>query len=205
MDGQPPADDRLTARVRRWLANMRFRQMWQLTIALILAATAAFGGLDAVDTKVAPFKVGEEFSDGEYTVTVERAKLVNEITGGGRVVGPATPGRRYLAVVATLRNDGTVPGRLRNELEVRGIADKEFFGVWRFRDGSQIQNLGPGLEEQLVFAWTIPEAALSSGDAVTVRVWKKKYTQLMVTYGGQEWIDSVTDYGETVLTVAGPS
>lgn len=131
--------------------------------------------------------------------------MVHDIRGGGRVLAPATPGRRYLAVVATLRNDGTVPGRLRNELDVRGIPNKEFFGVWRFRDGSQIQNLGPGLEEQLVFAWTIPETALSFGDAVTVRVWKKKYTQLMVTYGGQEWIDSETEYGETVLTVAGRS
>jgi hypothetical protein len=69
MDGQPPADDRLTARVRRWLANLRFRQMWQLTVALILAATAAFGGLDAVDTKVAPFKARRA---GEVGAAVSR-------------------------------------------------------------------------------------------------------------------------------------
>jgi hypothetical protein len=36
---------------------------------------------------------------------------------------------------------------------------------------------------------------------VSIRVWKKKYNQLMVTYGGKEWIESVTDYGTTDVPV----
>ncbi len=52
---------------------------WAVDIALILVATAGFGGLDTVDTKVTEFKPGEEFSDGEFTVTVERARLVDEL------------------------------------------------------------------------------------------------------------------------------
>lgn len=205
MDGQLPADARLTTRVRRWFAGLRFRQMWQLTIALILAATAGFGGLDTVDTKVTQFKPGEQFSDGEFTVTIERARVVNELHGGGGVVGPTKPGRRYLGVVATLRNDGTVPGRLRDELELLDQPAKEFFGAWRLSDGSPIQTLGPGLTEQLVFTWVLPETALGPGDAVTVRIWKKEFTQLMVAYGGKEWIDSQTDYGQTVVPVGTPS
>jgi hypothetical protein len=53
----------------------------------------------------------------------------------------------------------------------------------------------------LVFAWLLPESALQSVQSVSIRVWKKKYTQLMVTYGGKEWIDSVTDYGQTNVPV----
>jgi hypothetical protein len=205
MDGQPPADSRLTARVRRWFAGLQFRQMWQLTIALLLAATAGFGGLDTVATEVTLFKPGEKFSDGEFTVTIERATFVNELRGDGNVVGPAKPGRRYLGVVATLRNDGTVPGKLRHELELLDQPAKQFFGAWRLSDGSPIQTLGPGLTEQLAFTWVLPESALGSGDAVTVRIWKKKFTQLMVAYGGKEWIDSPTEYGQTVVPVRGPS
>ena len=53
-----------------------------------------------------------------------------------------------------------------------------------------IQTLGPGLTEQLVFAWQVPEAAAQALQEVTIRVWKKKFTRLMVTYGGKEWIDT---------------
>jgi hypothetical protein len=73
--------------------------------------------------------------------------------------------------------------------------------VIRFADGSPIQTLGPGLTEQLAFVWELPETALSPGQTVTLRVWKKKYTQLLVTYGGKSWRDSLTDYGETVVPV----
>jgi hypothetical protein len=160
--------------MRRWLAGLSLRQWRNASIAAILAATALFGGLDTVDTKVIPFKPGEEFSDGEFTVTIVRASLVSELRGGGRVVGPPHPGQRYLGVVATLRNDGTVPGRLRTELDLRDQPNKKFVGVFRFADGSPVQTLGPGLTEQLVFTWLLPDTALSPGQTVTLRVWKKE-------------------------------
>ena len=191
MEGQPPVPVEQTRR-------LRFGQAWRLALFVAVIVTAAFGGLDTVDKQVTPFKPGEEFGDGEYTVTVERARLVDELKG---TFASAKPGRVYLGVVATLRNDGTVPGRLRDELDVRDLPDTEFVGVFRFRDGSPIQTLGPGLTEQLVFAWLLPQSARQSVQSVTIRVWKKKYTQLMVTYGGKEWIDSVTDYGQTSLPV----
>ncbi|VEG55733.1 Uncharacterised protein [Mycolicibacterium aurum] len=200
---QPVATSR-QARVRRWLAARKVRQWWKGGLAAILAVTALFGGLDPVDTKATPFAPGEEFSDGQYSVTVDRARLVPTIEGGGRVYGSAEPGIRYLGVVATLRNDGTVTGRLRNELDLRDVAGSEFFGTFRFRDGSPIQTLGPGLTEQLVFAWTVPVDALKPGDVVSIRVWKKKFQQLMVTYGGKEWLESLGDYRVTELVVGAP-
>ncbi|KWX68201.1 hypothetical protein [Mycobacterium sp. NAZ190054] len=192
-------------RVRRWLAERKVSQWWKAGLAVVLAVAALFGGLDRVETAATPFNPGQEFDDGQFSVTVERARLVDKLESGRRVVSPAQPGRRYLAVVATLRNNSTVPGRLRNELDLRDVPGAEFHGVWRYRDSSPIQNLGPGLTEQLVFTWLVPDDALSSGDVITVRVWKKTYSQLMVTYGGKEWLDSLTDYGVTELSVGGPS
>src|SRR5215218_2819925 len=88
---------------------------------------------------------------------------------------------KYRGVLTTLRNDGTVPGRLRDQLDLRDVPEKDFFGAFRFRDGSAIQNLGPGLTEQLVFAWQVTDAVAQSLAWVTIRVWKKIYTQLKVT------------------------
>jgi hypothetical protein len=56
-----------------------------------------------------------------------------------------------------------------------------------------------------VFTWVLPEDALSPGQDVTLRVWEKKYQQLRVAYGGTEWVDSDTDYGQTVVPVGAPS
>ncbi|BBY76960.1 hypothetical protein [Mycolicibacterium parafortuitum] len=208
MDPQPAApavSAGRRSRVGQWLASRRVSQWSKAAVAAFVAFTALFGGLDRVDNGATPFAPGEEFSDGQYTVTVDRARLLETIQGGGLTVGPATPGQLYLGVVATLRNDGTIPGRLRDELDLRGVPGERFYGVFRFRDGSPITNLGPGLTEQVVFAWQVPADALAQGSTVTVRVWKKSFKQLMVTYGGKEWLDSLTDYGVTELVVGAPS
>lgn len=193
------------ARVRGWLAQRPIRRWWQAALAVVLAVAALFGGLDTVDTGAVPFAAGEDFSDGQYTVNIHDATLLPEVTGGNRTIGPVQLGKLYLGVTVTLTNDGTMPGRLRNELDLRDVPDKEFFGAWRIRDGSQIQTLGPGLTEKLAYLWLVPRDALQPGDTVSVRVWKKQLKQLMVTYGGEEWLDSLTDYGVTELTVKEPS
>ena len=68
--------------------------------------------------------------------------------------------------------------------------------------GLPYKALGPGLTESLAFMWTLPETALQPGQSVNLRVWKKKYTQLMVTYGGKEWTDDLFHYGQTTVPVA---
>jgi hypothetical protein len=193
--GQPPVAVERASRWSVWFARLTDARTRRVALLLVLLATAAFGGLQTVDKQVTPFASGEEFSDGEFTVTIERARVVGELKG---TYGTAKPGKVYLGVVATLRNDGTVPGRLRDQLDLRDVPGDEFFGVFRFRDGSAIQTLGPGLTEQLVFAWLVPESAARSLQSVTIRVWKKKYRQLMVTYGGNKWIDT-DNYGQIVV------
>lgn len=201
MEGNPPAPVEPTSRWSRWFARLSAPQTRRVALLLVLVATAAFGGLDTVNKQVTPFKPGEEFNDGEYTVTIERARVVNELKG---TFGSPKPGMKYLGVLTTLRNDGTVPGRLRDQLDLRDVPDTEFFGAFRFRDGSAIQNLGPGLTEQLVFSWQVPDAVAQSLQSVTIRVWKKTYTQLKVSYGGKEWIDT-DNYGQIVVPLQEPT
>ncbi|MGE0217552.1 hypothetical protein [Mycolicibacterium sp.] len=199
-----PADAAPRHRVRRWLAERGLRQWWKAGVAAILAVAALFGGLDTVNTAVTSVPPGQPFSDGAFTVTVQRATVVPEVRGGGSVLAPQKPGRRYLGVVATVRNDGTVPWTLANELDLRGQPDQQFVGVMRVADGSRILTLGPGLTEQLAFVWEVPETALAPGDPVTLRIWKKQFQQGYVVYG-ELWVDSLTEYGEIVIPVGGGS
>jgi hypothetical protein len=187
-------------RLRRWFAGLGVSQLRKMAVVAILAVTALFGGLDAVDAGATGFKTGEPFSDGQFTVTVDRARLVTELKNGAKTIAPPAEGRRYLGVVVEIRNDGTVPGSLRNELDLRDQPDKKIVGVFRMTDGSWIGSLGPGLTEQVVFLWSLPEDALQEGDSVTVRVWKKTYNELLVTYG-KAWLDSTTNYGQIVIPV----
>lgn len=195
--GQPPVPVERVNRWSQWFARLSSAQTRRVALLLMLAVTAAFGGLATVDKQVTPFKPGEEFGDGEFTITIERARLVNVLKG---TYASEKPGKVYLGVVTTLRNDGTVPGRLRNQLNLQDLKGPEFVGVFRYRDGSPIQTLGPGLTEQLVFAWLLPESAVQSVQSVSIRIWKKKSTQLMVTYGGKEWIDT-DNYGQADVPV----
>jgi hypothetical protein len=112
--------------VRRRLSEWGFSQWWKAIVTVVLASTALFGGLDTVDTSVTTFNPGDEFSDGEFTVKVERATLVRELRAGNTVLGGEKPGRRYLGVVTQLRNDGTTPGRLAGELDLRNTVDPEY-------------------------------------------------------------------------------
>lgn len=200
--GQPPVTPRTTGRAKRWFTALKLSQMRRLILLGALVATAAFGGLDTVDERLTVFQPGEEFNDGQSIITVERARLVDELKGAGHTLGLAKPGMRYLGVVATVQNDGTVPARLRNEFDLLGHLNQQFFGVYRNRDGSSIQTLGPGLTETLAFTWLVPENAVRPGQSVTLRVWKKQYKQLMVTYGGKEWLEDLNHFGETTVPVA---
>jgi len=202
MDPKPGVVAGLRTRIRRWLSEWGFRQWWQAGVAVILASTALFGGLDTVDTSVTTFKPGDEFSDGEFTVTIDRATLVRELRAGNQVVAKEKPGRRYLGVVTRISNDGTIPGYLAGELDMRNLPGNRFVGAMRLRDGSRFMTLGPGLADEIAFVWELPEKALSVGDRVTIRVWKKQFKQRMSTYG-EGWTPSQTDYGETVVPVGG--
>lgn len=199
-----PSADQATAggvgsRVRRWLSERGLRQWWKVGVAAILAVAALFGGLDTVDTDRTSFAPGEEFDDGQFTLTADRATVVPELRAGPVVLGKTKPGRRYLGLVSTMRNDGTVPGRLADEFDLRDQPDATFVGVRRVADGSPIIWLGPGLQEKLAFVWELPDNALATGDVVTLRVSRKQFQEGFVTYG-ERWV-SVDGYGEVALPV----
>lgn len=190
-------------RIRRWFAKLEFAQMRQLAVLAVLAATALFGGLDTVDDSVTTFEPGQEFDDGEFTVVVQRASLVDELRAGSRpILPPPSSDRRYLGVVATVRNDGTTPDGVRDEFDLRDQRGAVFVGAMRLAGGSPIISLGPGIREEAAFVWSVPRATLRPGQDVELRVWKKQERELAVSYG-RAWLDSETDYGQVTVRLGG--
>jgi hypothetical protein len=193
-------DVRVRGRVAKWFTGLQLKQVSQILTLLALVATAAFGGLDTVDRRVTDGKVQEAFSDGQFTMTIDRASLVREVAVGGRVVAAEEPGRRYLGVVVEVRNDGTIPGSMINEVELADPRDAKFVTSRRMSDGEPVTSIGPGLTENLAFLWSMPEDALPPDGSVTLRISKKQFQELIVTYG-QAFIGSPTDYVRVVVPV----
>lgn len=194
------APDQRPSWLRGRLEDLRLSQWAKGVVAVLLGATALFGGLDRVDTGVTTVRPGERYDDGAVSVTVDRASVVSSVTAGDRVLRQPEPGSRYLAVVAEVSNDGSTDAPLTDELDLRGVPDARKAGAFRLADGTQSVRLGPGLQDRFGFVWQIPESALSAGDTVTVRIWKKQYKELSVTYG-KGWVDSLTDYGQVEIPV----
>jgi hypothetical protein len=186
--------------VAKWLRGLQVKQVSQILTLLVLAATAAFGGLDTVDKRVTDGQVHEAFSDGQFTVTIDRASLVRQITAGRRVVEREVPGQRYLAVVAEVRNDGTIPGSMTNELELQDQPDARVVISRRMSDGEPVTSIGPGLTEDLAFVWSLPEDAVLPDGSVTLRIFKKQFKELITLYG-RAFVHSDTDYVRVVVPV----
>jgi hypothetical protein len=190
--------------IRGELAQLKLPQMWHLVAGAVVAVAALFGGLDSVDAKPTVFKVGQPYSDGEFTVNIEKALALDDVRAGKHVVMPAEPGRIYLGVVSTIRNDGPIQGGLSTGLNDAEFdlqqPGKEFVGAFRIADASMVASLGPKLSEKVVFLWRLPRSAIDVGSVVTLRVWQKQLREMVVTYG-KDWLASETSYAQVVVPV----
>lgn len=190
--------------IRGELVRLKLPQMWHLVAGVIVAVAALFGGLDSVDAKPTVFNVGQAHSDGEFTVTVQRAVLLDDVRAGKRVVQPADPGHVYLGLVSTIRNDGPIQGGLSMgskdaEFDLQ-LPHNEFIGAFRIDDASMVTSLGPKLSDQVVFLWKLPRAAIVAGSRVTLRVWQKQLREMVVTYG-RAWLASETSFAQIDVPV----
>jgi hypothetical protein len=190
--------------LRNELAGLKLPQLWHLIAGAIVAVAALFGGLDSVDAKPTVFKVGQAYSDGEFTVNVEKALALDAVRAGKRVLQPAEPGRVYLGVVSTIRNDGPIQGGLiigaRNPEFDLQQPTKEYVGAFRIADASMVTALGPKLSEKVLFLWKLPQTAISAGSTVTLRVWQKQLREMVVTYG-KGWLPSETSFARIDVPV----
>lgn len=206
-----PADNFFSRRileVKATLAGLTIKQMWQTLVVVVVFATAGFGGLDTVTPPVKTFKPEEKHDTGELTIVVKRARLVPEITFGSRVIYKKEPGRQYLAVVATLTNNGAVPEKFG---PISGTMPMAPVGVpyqvpmpappMRVSDATRAA-IQPGITDDVALVWSVPDNAVRVGDQITFRTPDREYGSYTVGYG-DGWMNTNT-YADVTLTVEAP-
>jgi hypothetical protein len=187
-------------RLWRWVSGWGFKEWRRVALVTVLAGTAAFGGLDTVNDHVTDISPGEQFNTGEFELTVQRATLVTEVRAGARVLYRQEPGSRYLGLVVTARNIGTLPGVVDKPIRLVDQPAAHVLAAMRLADGTIAGRLGPGLTDDIVLLWRLPENALAVGAQLPVRVYKE-VRKANIT-AGQAWVRG-DDYAQLTVPVRG--
>ncbi|MFC0673057.1 hypothetical protein [Brachybacterium hainanense] len=156
----------------------RLPTSWILTSAgaVLLASTAAFGGLAEV-TGPAPAELalGEPAHGADLTMTVRSVRLVAEAPPGTGVFADAAAGEQVLLVQVDVVNEFTAPrfstslteqGVSVDGITVEGVPGKPV--ISRADDGTVAPRLQPGVPAPLTLAWVVPGDALTPGEEVVV-------------------------------------
>lgn len=196
------ASTTVTAQVRKWFSGWGLKEWRRAALVTVLVGTAAFGGLDTVNKQVTELKPGEKFDTGRFEITVQRASVVKEIRAGAQRIYSEKPGRSYLGLVMTVRNTSSLPGALFRTVLLVDFSDVPSLPAMRLADGTLTTALNPGLTDQIVMLWDLPEGAVSVGTDVQVRI-NKEVKKLQATVG-QGWVQSMTDYGRLAVPVGSP-
>lgn len=147
--------DTVRANARAEVEKHPWRWIGAGATAIVLAVSAAFGGLsDASGDAVATVEVGATVDAGPWTITVERAVVVNEF----ETLVHEVETDRWIAAVVTITNTTDEPrtgSAIGEGLEIRPFAgqrEDSLFVVVN-SDGSLLRAIQPGLPEQIAFLW----------------------------------------------------
>jgi hypothetical protein len=198
--GDPAASVRSRRPRATWFATLadRVPTGWFATIftVLFLGVTAAFGGLAAVALPPVPeLAAGETHESDLFTLTVERAVLIDALPEAGITVGG---GERVLALVVTVENawDRAVPSSgnagVDAAIRITELGDRAAASVARFDDTTTAPYLQPAVPAQLVLTWAVPAGRFAADDELHVELRDfTLQTGKLITYG-QWWDTPVT-------------
>ena len=163
------------ARMTAWARKMtdRVPTGWLISGAgaVLLASTAAFGGLaDVPQPKPAELRAGEHFVGSELDMSVVSAAI-----GSGEVKGAGvTPdvGEKTVVVILDVTNEYTAPRPVRVKDTLGGIQldgiETHRYDVNRVVDGSGAGFLQPDVPTRVRIAWTVDGGAVGAGDDIRV-------------------------------------
>ena len=162
------------ARAATWARKMaeRVPTGWLITGAgaVLLASTAAFGGLATVPTpQPSELRAGDHYVGSELDMAVLSAGIGGEVKGAGVI---PDVGEKTIVVVLDVTNEYTAPrlARVKDTLggiQLDGIETRRF-DVNRVADGSGVSTLQPDVPTRVRIAWTVDEKAAAAGDEIRV-------------------------------------
>lgn len=135
---------------------------------VLLAATAGFGGMNAVVPPELPeIALGEAYRNDQLEFTVESAVLIDELPEAGLI---PEAGERVMAVIGTFENVWDHPihmGTLGNGGQIVRLSDDPERApemVVRLDDSTLEPWLQPGVPAPLVLAWRVEAQEYAAGD-----------------------------------------
>jgi hypothetical protein len=162
----------------RLLGQLAQQSMPRLGIGVgivFLAVSGLFGGLqEATEPGAKPVAVGAVADGGPWKVTVIRARLVNDLPP----MVLKDKGNRWIVVVVKVEiaadDSWTNLTEIVRLSPVDGVTDHKPAGVVLIRDVTRINQLNPGMPEELAFFWEQSAQAAVPGQ-VTVQVMGRTY------------------------------
>ncbi|ADB30083.1 hypothetical protein Kfla_0978 [Kribbella flavida DSM 17836] len=149
----PPALQDLQVRgrpVRTWVAGAG---------VVLLAISAAFGGLAKAEEETPRVDAGTAVDAGQFEVTIQRVTVVTDLKPlfspdeGGALLGVVTK------LELTDKTGTTAPTDLIRVLDVPGIKPTDApLGTTNLRDQTQSPVLTPGFGEDVAYIWKLPKA-----------------------------------------------
>lgn len=186
------------AQPKKWVSAVtsRVSTKWigGAATVVILGATAAFGGLEAVPEPPLPeLGAGDTFTGAGIEMTPQRAVLIDELNETG--VRPKE-GERLLVVIMDVTNvddaarpSSTGKGSL-NAIRVEDVPDIAPT-VARYDDTTRDPWLQPGVPAQLVLTWAVPASDFADGEDLRMALpTATEYTGEFFIYG-EYWEDEV--------------
>lgn len=166
---------------------------------LFLAVTAAFGGLAPVAAEQKPLEqltVGQPHTGAQLAMTVERAVLIDRLSGSG-AFPDADEGERLLVLLVEMENRWTEPAigsafaglldpTYRRNVVLAGdgaAAD----GIVREDDQTLDPVLQPGVPALIAFSWVVPGDAYRDGEELTVVLKDAALEHGRMLFSGDYW------------------
>ena len=184
---------------KKWVSAVtsRVSTKWIGGVAtvLILGATAAVGGLEAVAEPPLPeIGAGDTYTGAGWEMTPQRAVLIDELNETG--VRPKE-GERLLVVIMDVTNvddaarSSSIGKGSLTAIRVDDVPDVAPT-IARYDDTTLSPWLQPGVPAQLVLTWAIPAADFDDGDEIRASLpTATEYTGEFFVYG-EYWDDEET-------------
>jgi hypothetical protein len=149
--------------------------------AVVLAISAAFGGLKKAADETPRVDAGTAIDAGRYEVTIQRVVTVKDL----KPLFTPNDGGALIAVVTKLKvtdDLGTAPSSdLIRLAGVPGIKDTDApIGTTNLRDATMNPVLTPGFAEDVAYVWKLPKATeLPTSVELTVRAYDHQEQSLL--------------------------
>lgn len=183
---------------RTWIVRLlaSVPTLWWIiaAAALVLGASALFGGLDDADSvgevTTPVIAVGDEFPAAQFTTTVTGARLYDLFPT--EFSEPEDEGNRFLVVTAIVTNNyyqSTTGTDTLLRLEFLGEDGQESVRQVLMSDLSGSPQADPRIPQEIGFVWEVADDAFADGDTVRVTITSQTlFTENFITYGDY-WVD----------------